>query len=56
MPEGDATVVFWAMHGPSPNFAKAIHELLNMDRRVGTDVETGRADLKAPAGFASRRR
>src|SRR5215470_6024736 len=45
-PNGDTTTVTWAMHGPVPYFAKIVHVFLNMDRMVGTDFETGLANLK----------
>jgi uncharacterized protein YndB with AHSA1/START domain len=46
-PKGDLTNVTWAMHGPSPFFAKVMHVLFNMDSMVGKDFETGLANLKA---------
>jgi uncharacterized protein YndB with AHSA1/START domain len=49
VPKGDATEVTWAMSGPVPFMAKIMHVLVNMDRMVGTDFETGLANLKALA-------
>jgi uncharacterized protein YndB with AHSA1/START domain len=46
-PKGDLTNVTWAMHGPSPFFAKVMHVFFNMDSMVGRDFETGLANLKA---------
>lgn len=46
-PRGDLTNVTWAMHGPSPFFAKVMHVFFNMDSMVGKDFETGLANLKA---------
>ncbi len=48
-PEGDATRVTWAMHGPAPFTSKLMQVFLDMDRMVGTDFEAGLANLKALA-------
>ena len=48
-PQGDATLVTWAMHGPLPYIGKVMHVFMNMDRMVGKDFETGLANLKAAA-------
>ena len=48
-PQGNATVVTWAMHGPAPYFSKLMQVFCNMDRMVGGDFEKGLADLKAIA-------
>jgi hypothetical protein len=48
-PQGDATAVTWAMHGPTPFFGKILHLFINMDRMVGTDFATGLANMKALA-------
>lgn len=48
-PEGDATRVTWAMHGPAPFISKLMQVFFNMDRMVGTDFEAGLANLKAVA-------
>ena len=48
-PQGDSTTVKWAMDGPVPYFAKIVHLFLNMDRLIGTDFESGLANLKAVA-------
>ena len=48
-PQGNATVVTWAMHGPAPYFSKILQVFCNMDRMVGGDFETGLANLKAIA-------
>ena len=48
-PQGDATDVTWAMHGPSPFVAKLVGVFMNMDRMIGRDFEAGLADLKARA-------
>jgi hypothetical protein len=48
-PEGGATTVTWAMHGPSPFFSKVMQVFLSMDSMVGKDFEAGLANLKAAA-------
>jgi uncharacterized protein YndB with AHSA1/START domain len=48
-PQGNATVVTWAMHGPAPYFSKIMQVFCSMDRMVGGDFEKGLADLKAIA-------
>ena len=48
-PQGSATVVTWAMHGPAPYFSKLLQVFCNMDRMVGGDFEAGLANLKAAA-------
>ena len=48
-PQGDATNVTWAMHGPSPYIAKLMGTFMNMDKMIGNDFEAGLANLKAIA-------
>jgi uncharacterized protein YndB with AHSA1/START domain len=48
-PQGNATVVTWTMHGPTPYLAKIMHVFFNMDRMVGGDFEAALANLKAVA-------
>lgn len=48
-PQGNATLVTWAMQGPAPYFSKLMQVFCNMDRMVGGDFEKGLADLKAIA-------
>jgi carbon monoxide dehydrogenase subunit G len=45
-PQGDATQVTWAMHGPSPYIAKLMGIFFNMDQMIGKDFEAGLANLK----------
>ena len=45
--QGDATIVTWAMFGPSPYLSKLIGLVFNMDRMVGGQFETGLANLKS---------
>lgn len=47
--QGDATIVTWAMFGPSPYLSKLIGLVFNMDRMVGGQFETGLANLKSIA-------
>ena len=48
-PQGDATEVTWAMHGPSPYIAKLMGLFFDMDGMIGRDFEAGLADLKRVA-------
>ncbi|RRS04811.1 polyketide cyclase [Aquabacterium soli] len=48
-PQGQATQVTWAMHGPSPYLSKVIGIFLDMDHMIGRDFEAGLARLKATA-------
>lgn len=48
-PEGDATKVSWAMHGPQPLLSKVICLFMNMDEMVGGEFEKGLAALKFKA-------
>lgn len=45
-PEGQNTVVTWAMTGDLNFAGKAIHLVMNMDKMVGSQFEKGLADLK----------
>lgn len=45
-PQGEATQVTWAMHGPSPYVAKLMGIFFDMDQMIGKDFETGLANLK----------
>jgi uncharacterized protein YndB with AHSA1/START domain len=48
-PNGNATNVTWAIHGPSPYFPKLMCIFVNMDSMIGNDFEAGLASLKAVA-------
>ncbi len=48
-PRGDTTDLTWGMYGPSLYIAKVMGVFFNMDRMIGTDFETGLANLKARA-------
>lgn len=41
-----ATQVNWVMHGPAPFVSKLMGVFFNMDKLIGTDFETGLANLK----------
>lgn len=45
----DGTEVSWAMHGVSPFIAKLMGLVVNTDRMVGREMETGLVALKAQA-------
>ena len=49
VPQGGTTNVTWSMDGPSPYIGKLIGVFVNMDTMIGTDFETGLANLKAIA-------
>jgi hypothetical protein len=46
-PQGNATLVTWAMRGASPFMAKLIGLFCNMDKMIGREFETGLGNLKA---------
>ncbi|MDO9406185.1 MAG: SRPBCC family protein [Polaromonas sp.] len=46
---GQATRVTWAMHGPAPFVSKIMQVLMDFDKMIGRDFETGLADLKTAA-------
>lgn len=46
MPQGDATLVTWAMYGPAPFLSKLMQVFINMDTMIGKDFEAGLASLK----------
>ena len=48
-PTGDSTNVTWAMSGRSPYVAKIFGIFFNMDKVIGSEFETGLANLKALA-------
>ena len=45
-PQGDATQVTWAMHGPAPYISKLMGLVFDMDTLIGKDFEAGLANLK----------
>ncbi|MCY1359879.1 hypothetical protein D9M69_464780 [compost metagenome] len=49
VPEGGATRVTWAMHGPSPFIARLMGIFFSMDQMIGKDFEAGLSHLKALA-------
>jgi len=46
VPQGDATLVTWAMYGPAPLTSKVMQVFINMDTMIGKDFEAGLASLK----------
>jgi uncharacterized protein YndB with AHSA1/START domain len=44
--KGDATIVTWGMHGPSPYISKLMSIFFNMDTMIGKDFEKGLNNLK----------
>jgi uncharacterized protein YndB with AHSA1/START domain len=48
-PQGEATNVTWATHGPVPLMAKVMHMVMDIDKMVGTDFAAGLANMKAAA-------
>jgi len=48
-PRAGGTQVSWSMRGPSPYLMKLMGIFVNLDRMIGSDFETGLANLKAIA-------
>jgi uncharacterized protein YndB with AHSA1/START domain len=46
LPQGGATAVTWAMHGPASFMHRMMEVFMNMDRMIGKDFEAGLANLK----------
>jgi K+-transporting ATPase KdpF subunit len=46
VPQGDATLVTWAMSGPAPFICKLMQVFINMDGMIGKDFEAGLTSLK----------
>lgn len=46
VPQGDATLVTWAMSGPAPFLSKVMQVFINMDSMIGKDFEAGLTGLK----------
>jgi hypothetical protein len=51
-PEGAATQVTWAMHGPSPLASKIMQVFVSMDGLIGKDFAAGLANMKNVAEAA----
>jgi hypothetical protein len=49
VPMGEETEIVWDMQGPNTFVTKIMHTLMNMDRMVGKDFESGLANLKTAA-------
>jgi uncharacterized protein YndB with AHSA1/START domain len=54
-PEGDRTAVTWSLAGRNSFTAKAMGLVIDMDRMIGGDFETGLAQMKVIAEAAPRR-
>ena len=52
--QGDLTAVTWSMTGQKDFVAKAIHLVMNMDRLIGGQFETGLARMKTVAEAAPK--
>ena len=48
-PQGKATNMTWALHGPMPLISKVMCVFMDLDKMVGGDMERGLKDLKALA-------
>ncbi len=48
-PQGNATNMTWAMHGPMPLISKIMCVFVDLDKMLGADMERGLKDLKALA-------
>ncbi|MBX3587039.1 MAG: SRPBCC family protein [Ramlibacter sp.] len=48
-PQGDGTLVNWAMFGPSPYISRLMTTFFSMEAMVGPDFEAGLADMKRVA-------
>ena len=48
-PQGNATNMTWAMHGPMPLISKVMCVFVDLDKMLGADMERGLKDLKALA-------
>src|SRR6266404_2913312 len=46
LPQGDATLVTWLMHGPAPFMSRLMRVFINLDHMIGKDFEVGLANLK----------
>jgi polyketide cyclase/dehydrase/lipid transport protein len=46
LPQGDATHLTWAMHGPAPLMSRLMQVFINLDNMIGKDFEIGLANLK----------
>jgi carbon monoxide dehydrogenase subunit G len=46
LPQGDATLLTWTMHGPAVFISKVMQVFMNLDHMIGKDFEVGLANLK----------
>ena len=54
-PEGERTAVTWTLIGRNDFMGKAVGLVMNMDRMIGTDFESGLAQMKSIVETAPRR-
>jgi uncharacterized protein YndB with AHSA1/START domain len=45
-PTGDSTLVTWAIHGPRPYMAKVVHLVIDVNKMIGKEFESGLSSLK----------
>jgi hypothetical protein len=48
-PQGESTLVTWAMYGPAPFVSRLMGLFFNMDQMIGKDFEAGLQNLKTQA-------
>ncbi|MFL6835706.1 MAG: SRPBCC family protein [Bradyrhizobium sp.] len=46
LPQGDATILTWLMHGPAPFMHRVMQVFMNIDSMIGKDFEAGLDNLK----------
>jgi uncharacterized protein YndB with AHSA1/START domain len=47
LPQGNATSLNWAMHGPAPFMSKVMQVFMSFDKMIGKDFEAGLAKIKS---------
>jgi hypothetical protein len=47
LPQGNATNLNWAMHGPAPFMSKVMQVFMSFDKMIGKDFEAGLAKIKS---------
>jgi hypothetical protein len=47
LPQGNATNLTWAMHGPAPFMSKVMQVFMSFDKMIGKDFEAGLAKIKS---------
>jgi uncharacterized protein YndB with AHSA1/START domain len=46
LPQGDATILRWLMHGPAPFMHRVMQVFMSIDSMIGKDFEAGLGNLK----------